>query len=54
MSLSVLLAMLIRYLDAYERVKFWFSPDSISGRILNSIVLAYSSELNFATVIGFK
>jgi len=53
-SLSVLLAMVIRYLDAYERVKFWFSPDSISGRILNSIVLAYSSKLNFATVIGFK
>jgi 2-polyprenyl-3-methyl-5-hydroxy-6-metoxy-1,4-benzoquinol methylase len=53
-SLSILLAMVIRYLDAYERVKFWFSPDSISGRILNSIVLAYSSKLNFATVIGFK
>ena len=53
-SLSILLAMMVRYLDAYERVKFWFSPDSISGRIMNRIVLAYSSRLNFATVIGFK
>jgi len=53
-SLSILLAMMLRYLDAYERVKPWFNPDSVSGKIMNKIMLVYSSRLNFATVIGFK
>jgi hypothetical protein len=53
-SLSVLLTMMLRYLDGYQRVKSFFNPDSISGKIMNKIVLAYSSRLNFATVIGFK
>jgi 2-polyprenyl-3-methyl-5-hydroxy-6-metoxy-1,4-benzoquinol methylase len=53
-SLSILLTMMLRYLDAYERVKSLFNSDSISGKIMNKIVLAYSSRLNFATVIGFK
>jgi len=53
-SLSILLTMTLKYLDAYERVKTWFSPDSILGRIMNKIILVYSSKLNFSTVIGFK
>ncbi len=53
-SLSILLTMMLRYLDVYERLKFLFNPDSITGKIMNEIMLAYSSKLNFATVIGFK
>ena len=53
-SLSVLLAMTLRYLNAYEPVGFLFSPHSASGKMMNKIMLAYSSRLNFATVIGFK
>jgi len=53
-SVSILLAMMLRYLDAYERVRFLFSPDSVSGKIMNRMMLGYSSRFNFATVIGFK
>jgi 2-polyprenyl-3-methyl-5-hydroxy-6-metoxy-1,4-benzoquinol methylase len=53
-SLSILLAMTLRYLNAYERVRFLFSPDSVSGKIMNRMMLGYSSRFNFATVIGFK
>lgn len=53
-SLSILLAMMLRYLNAYERVRFLFSPDSVSGKIMNKMMLGYSSKFNFATVIGFK
>jgi len=53
-SLSILLTMVLRYLDAHERVKSLFNPDSISGKIMNRIMLVYSSKLNFATVIGVK
>jgi 2-polyprenyl-3-methyl-5-hydroxy-6-metoxy-1,4-benzoquinol methylase len=53
-SLSILLTMMLRYLNAYERVRSLFNPDTISGKIMDKIVLAYSSRLNFATVIGFK
>ncbi len=53
-SLSILLTMTLKYLDAYDRVKALFNPESISGKIMNKIMLAYSSKLNFSTVIGFK
>ena len=53
-SLSILLAMILRYLNAYERVRFLFSPDSVSCKIMNKMMLGYSSRFNFATVIGFK
>ncbi len=53
-SLSILLTMTLKYLDAYERVKASFNPDSILGKIMNKIMLVYSSKLNFSTVIGFK
>ena len=53
-SLSILLAMMLRYLDAYEGVRFLFNPDSVSGKMMNKIMLGYSSRLNFATVVGFK
>jgi len=53
-SLSILLTMMLRYLDAYERVKALFNPDSILGKIMNKIMLVYSSKLNYSTVIGFK
>ncbi len=46
--------MTLKYLDAYERVKASFNPDSILGKIMNKIMLVYSSKLNFSTVIGFK
>jgi 2-polyprenyl-3-methyl-5-hydroxy-6-metoxy-1,4-benzoquinol methylase len=53
-SLSILLTMMLGYLDAYERVKALFNPDCILGKITNKIMLVYSSKLNFSTVIGFK
>ena len=53
-SLSILLTMTLKYLDAYERVKALFNPDSILGKIMDKIILVYSSKLNYSTVIGFK
>jgi 2-polyprenyl-3-methyl-5-hydroxy-6-metoxy-1,4-benzoquinol methylase len=53
-SLSILLTMMLKYLDAYERLKALFNPDSILGKILNKIVLIYSSRLNHCVVLGFK
>ena len=53
-SLSIVLAMVLRYLDAYERVRFLFNPDSVWCKIMNKMMLGYSSRFNFATVIGFK
>jgi 2-polyprenyl-3-methyl-5-hydroxy-6-metoxy-1,4-benzoquinol methylase len=53
-SLSILLTMMVRYLGVYERVKSLLNPDSISGKIMNKIVVVYSSRLNFTTVVGFK
>jgi len=53
-SLSILLTMTLRYLDAYERVKALFNPDHILGKIMDKIMLVYSSKLNYSTVIGFK
>jgi 2-polyprenyl-3-methyl-5-hydroxy-6-metoxy-1,4-benzoquinol methylase len=53
-SLSILLTMILKYLDAYEQLKSLFNPDSILGKILNNIMLIYSSRLNHCVVLGFK
>jgi 2-polyprenyl-3-methyl-5-hydroxy-6-metoxy-1,4-benzoquinol methylase len=53
-SLSILLTMMLKYLDAYERLKALFNPDSILGKTLNKIMLIYPSRLNHCVVLGFK
>jgi len=53
-SLSILLTMILKYLDAYGQLKALFNPDYILGKILNKIMLIYSSRLNHCVVIGFK
>jgi 2-polyprenyl-3-methyl-5-hydroxy-6-metoxy-1,4-benzoquinol methylase len=53
-SLSILFTMMLKYLDAYERLKALFNPDSILGKILNKVMLIYSSRLNHCVVLGFK
>jgi 2-polyprenyl-3-methyl-5-hydroxy-6-metoxy-1,4-benzoquinol methylase len=53
-SLSILLTMTLKYVNAYERLKVLFNPDSILGKMLNRVMLIYSSRLNHCTVLGFK
>jgi len=53
-SLSILLTMTLKYLDAYERLKSLFNPDHILGKVLNKIMLMYPSGLNHCVVLGFK
>jgi DNA modification methylase len=53
-SLSILLTMTLKYLGAYERLKFLFNPDYILGKILNKIMLIYPSRLNHCVVLGSK
>jgi len=53
-SLSILLTMMLKYLDAYKRLKALFNPDFILGKFLNKIMLIYSSRLNHCVVLGFK
>ena len=53
-SLSILLTMMLKYLDAYERLKALFNPDSILGKTLNKIMLIYPSRFNHCVVLGFK
>lgn len=53
-SLSILLTMMLKYLNAYERLKALFNPNSILGKVLNKIMLIYSSRLNHCVVLGFK
>jgi len=53
-SLSILLTMMLKYVNAYERLKVLFNPDSILGKMLNRVMLIYSSRLNHCTVLGFK
>jgi 2-polyprenyl-3-methyl-5-hydroxy-6-metoxy-1,4-benzoquinol methylase len=53
-SLSILLTMTLKYLDAYERLKALFNPDHILGKMLNRVMLIYSSRLNHCVVLGFK
>jgi hypothetical protein len=45
---------MLKYLDAYERLKALFNPDSILGKTLNKIMLIYPSRLNHCVVLGFK
>jgi len=54
LSLSILITMMLKYLDAYERLKALFNPDSISGKVMNKIVLIYPSRFNHCVVLGFK
>jgi len=53
-SLSILLTMTLKYLDAYEQFKALFNPDSILSNILNRIMLIYPSKFNHCVVLGFK
>jgi len=53
-SLSILLTMMLKYLDAYERLKALFNPDSVLGKLLNKVMLIYSSRLNHCVVLGLK
>lgn len=53
-SLSILLTMMLKYLGVYERLKALFNPDYVLGKILNKIMLVYSSKLNHCVVLGFK
>ena len=53
-SLLKLFIPILKYLKVYEKVKTLLYPDSILGSIMNKIMLAYPSRLNYSTVIGFK
>lgn len=53
-SLSILFTMILKYIDAYEQLKALFNPDYILGKILNKIMLIYSSRFNHCVVLGFK
>ena len=53
-SLSILLTMMLKYLDIYDQLKALFNHDYILGKILNKIMLIYSSRLNHCVVLGFK
>jgi 2-polyprenyl-3-methyl-5-hydroxy-6-metoxy-1,4-benzoquinol methylase len=53
-SLSILVTMMLKYLDAYGRAKALSNPDSILGKILNKVTLAYPSRFNHCVVLGFK
>jgi hypothetical protein len=45
---------MLKYMGAYEQIKALFNPDSILGKVLNKIMLIYSSRLNHCVVLGFK
>jgi 2-polyprenyl-3-methyl-5-hydroxy-6-metoxy-1,4-benzoquinol methylase len=53
-SLSILLTMMLKYLDTYERLKALFNPDSLIGKLLNKIMLVYPSSINHCVILGFK
>ncbi len=54
-SLSMLFIPMLKYWKVYEKVKALLSPDnSILGKIMNWIIVAYPSRLDNCTVIGFK
>jgi 2-polyprenyl-3-methyl-5-hydroxy-6-metoxy-1,4-benzoquinol methylase len=54
LSLSILLTMMLKYLDVYGQLKALFNPDSILGKVLNKIMLIYPSGFNHCVVLGFK
>lgn len=53
-SLLYLFTAILKYLKVYEKVKTLLYPDSILGKIMNTIMVTYPSKLNYSTVIGFK
>jgi hypothetical protein len=53
-SLSILLTMMLKYMNAYEPLEALFNPDSIVGKVLNKIMLIYPSSVNHCVVLGFK
>jgi 2-polyprenyl-3-methyl-5-hydroxy-6-metoxy-1,4-benzoquinol methylase len=53
-SLSILLTMMLKYIDAYERLKGLFNAGSISGKILNKVMLIYPSGFNHCVVLAYK
>jgi 2-polyprenyl-3-methyl-5-hydroxy-6-metoxy-1,4-benzoquinol methylase len=53
-SLSILLTMMLKYVNGYERWRFLFNEGSILGKILNKIMLIYPSKFNHCVVLGFK
>ena len=53
-SLSILLTMMLKYVNGYERFRSLFDEGSISGKVLNKIMLIYPSTFNHCVVLGFK
>jgi 2-polyprenyl-3-methyl-5-hydroxy-6-metoxy-1,4-benzoquinol methylase len=53
-SLSILLTMMLKYVNGYQRWKYLFNEGSLSGKILNKIMLIYPSKFNHCVVLGFK
>ncbi len=53
-SLLMLFIPILKYLRLYKPLRNLFSLNSRLGKIMNKIVLTYSSTLDNCTVIGFK
>lgn len=53
-SLLMLFIPILKYLRLYKPLRNLFSLNSSLGKIMNKIVLTYSSTLDNCTVIGFK
>ena len=53
-SLLVLFIPILKYMKLYKPLRNLFSLNSTSGKIMNKIVLTYSSTRDNCTVIGFK
>jgi len=53
-SLLMLFLPVLKYLKLYEPLKDLFYPSYMLGKILNKMILTYSSKLDNCTVIGFK
>lgn len=53
-SLSILVTMLLKYLDIYEQSRFLLNSPSPLGKIMNKMMLAYPSSINHCVVLGSK
>lgn len=53
-SLSILLTMLLKYLDVYEQSKGVLNSGSPVGKVTDKIMLRYRSGANHCVVLGFK
>jgi 2-polyprenyl-3-methyl-5-hydroxy-6-metoxy-1,4-benzoquinol methylase len=53
-SLSILVTMLLKYLDVYDQSKGWLNSGSPLGKITDKIMFTYSSGANHCVVLGFK